>query len=125
MNSMADVAGQVVIDRVPVERATVTLWAATDGPPAELARAVTDSDGRFTVDSASASGKDASLYLMAQGGRSRAEEAGSDNDHMVLMTVLGSEPPSTAAINELTTVASVWTHAQFLDGAAIQGHALG
>jgi streptogramin lyase len=28
-------------------------------------------------------------------------------------------------INEMTTVASVWTHAQFIDGAVIQGHALG
>ena len=41
------------------------------------------------------------------------------------MTVLGSEPPSSVVINELTTIASVWTHAQFVDGAAIEGHALG
>ena len=25
----------------------------------------------------------------------------------------------------MTTIASVWTHAQFVDGAAIKGHALG
>ena len=30
-----------------------------------------------------------------------------------------------STINEMTTVASVWTHAQFIDGAAIKGHALG
>ena len=28
-------------------------------------------------------------------------------------------------INEFTTVASVWTNAQFLDGTALKGHALG
>ena len=28
-------------------------------------------------------------------------------------------------VNEMTTVASVWTHAQFIDGAAIKGNALG
>ena len=41
------------------------------------------------------------------------------------MTVLGSKPPAKVTINEMTTVASVWTHAQFLDGTAIKGHALG
>ena len=28
-------------------------------------------------------------------------------------------------INEITTIASVWTNAQFLDGTALSGHALG
>jgi hypothetical protein len=34
-------------------------------------------------------------------------------------------PPAQVVINEMTTVASVWTHAQFLDGTVIKGHALG
>jgi streptogramin lyase len=125
MNSMAHVAGQVLSGGAPVERATVTFWAATAGPPVQLARAVTGADGRFTFDSAAASAKDASLYLVAEGGRSSAEKAGVDNDRMALMTVLGSELPSSVVINELTTIASVWTHAQFVDGGAIRGHALG
>ena len=37
------------------------------------------------------------------------------------MTVMGGNPPATVTINEMTTVASVWTHAQFLDGTAIKG----
>jgi streptogramin lyase len=41
------------------------------------------------------------------------------------MTVAGSKPPAKVTINEMTTIASVWTHAQFLDGAAIRGPALG
>ena len=44
---------------------------------------------------------------------------------MALMTVLGGTPPASVVINELTTIASVWTHAQFIDGTAIRGHALG
>jgi hypothetical protein len=38
--------------------------------------------------------------------------------------VIGSKPPANVVINEMTTIASVWTHAQFLDGASIRGNAL-
>lgn len=37
--------------------------------------------------------------------------------------VLGNSPPSTVVINEATTVASVRTHNQFIDGTTIKGHA--
>ncbi len=122
---MAHVTGQVLSGGAPAERATVTLWAATAGAPVQLGRAATDADGRFTINSAAAPAEDASLYLVAEGGRSSADKTGGDNDRMALMTVLGGEPPSSVVINELTTVASVWTHAQFAGGAAIKGHALG
>ena len=122
---MVHVTGQVLGGDVPVERASVTLWAATAGAPVQLGEVASGADGRFTVSSAAVSARDASLYLVAEGGRSSADKTGGDNDRMALMTVLGSEPPSSVVINELTTVASVWTHAQFVDGAAIRGHALG
>src|SRR5262249_31812413 len=48
-----------------------------------------------------------------------------DNPAAALLAVLGNTPPPKVVINEMTTVASVWTHAQFLNGAAIKGHALG
>src|SRR5690242_2127380 len=124
MTSM-DVTGQVLSGRAPVVQATVTLWAATTGPPVQLARAVTGADGRFAVHSPAASMKDASLYLIAECGRSPAETAGDGHDRMLLMTVLGTDVPRHVVVNELTTIASVWTHAQFLDGAAIQGNAIG
>jgi hypothetical protein len=41
------------------------------------------------------------------------------------MTVVGREPPAKVTINEMTTVASVWTNAQFLDGVALKGNSLG
>ena len=40
------------------------------------------------------------------------------------MTVLGNKPPARVTINEMTTVASVWTHNQFINGTAIQGQPL-
>jgi DNA-binding beta-propeller fold protein YncE len=122
---MGIVTGRVLGGDAPVDRSTVTLWAATLGSPVQLGRAVTAADGRFTIDAAAASAQEASLYLVAEGGRSSADKTGGDNDRVRLMTVVGSEPPPSVVINELTTIASVWTHAQFIDGAAIQGHALG
>jgi hypothetical protein len=41
------------------------------------------------------------------------------------LTVLGNTPQAKVTINEMTTVASVWTNAQFLDGDAIRGNVLG
>jgi hypothetical protein len=111
----AALSGKVLAARVPVAGATVTLWAASADAPRELARARSGPDGRFSFDAPSAA--NASLYLVAQGG--------SDHPALVLMAVLGSTPLREVVINEFTTIASVWTHNQFLDGTAIQGHRLG
>ena len=40
------------------------------------------------------------------------------------MTVLGAKAPAKVTINEMTTIASVWTHNQFIDGTAIKGQPL-
>ena len=48
-----------------------------------------------------------------------------DNSAIALLAVVGSNPPASVVINEMTTVASVWTGAQFLDGTALKGHAPG
>ena len=120
-----EITGRVLSGGAPVERATVTLWAATAIAPVQLGRAVTGADSRFTISTAVASPKDASLYLVAEGGKSSADTTGGDNGGAALMAVLGSEPPPSVVINELTTIASVWTHAQFIDGGAIRGHELG
>jgi len=44
---------------------------------------------------------------------------------MALLAVLGSSLPSKAVINELTTVASAFTNARFLNGDALSGNPLG
>ena len=63
------------------------------------------------------------MYLVATGGVPAANEAGGNNPAIALLAVIGSKPPAHVVINEFTTVASVWTNAQFLDGAALKGNA--
>src|SRR5271167_219960 len=121
--SAADsIKGRVLGGGAPIASSTVTLWAEGADAPKQLAQAQTGNDGRFEV-RVSAS-QDVILYLVATGGEPTANRGG-DNPAIALMTVVGSRPPASVVINEMTTVASVWTHAQFLEGTAIKGHALG
>jgi hypothetical protein len=117
----AQIHGQVTGAGAPIVDSTVTLWAASASTPRQLAQVRTDSDGRFVL---SADGNGADLYLVAKGGQPAASKTSGDNSALSLLTVLGSEPPDNVVVNEMTTVASVWTHAQFLDGTAIKGPAL-
>jgi hypothetical protein len=119
------IKGQVLGAGAPIAGSTVTLWAASAGEPKQLAQTKTGPDGRFELRAGTAPGKDAVLFLVAKGGQPRASKAGGDNPAIALLAVLGSSPPANVVINEMTTVASVWTHAQFVDGTAIKGHALG
>jgi hypothetical protein len=116
--------GRVVSGGSPITGSTVTLWAASANAPENLAQAKTGNNGRFTISIPDSPGTERSLYLTAQGGQTAAN-GGGDNPAIALMTVLGNAPPANVVINEMTTVASVWTHAQFIDGTAIKGHALG
>ena len=118
------ITGRVTGAGAPVAGSTVTLWAASSAAPKQVAQGRTDQDGRFTLSGASGAG-DASLYLIAKGGQPAASKGGADNPAMALLTVVGSTPPSNVAINEFTTIASVWTHNQFIDGSTISGPALG
>ncbi len=116
--------GQVLGGGAPIAGSTVTLWAASASEPKELARARTGDDGGFAMKVPDSSSADAVLYLVAKGGKRSANKASGDNPAIALMTVLGSKPPAKVTINEMTTVASVWTHNQFLDGTAIKGQPL-
>jgi hypothetical protein len=117
--------GRVLGGGKPVANSTVTLWSTGSGAPQQIAQARTDADGHFAFNSTAASGPDASLYLIATGGHSSADNTGGDNPALALLAVVGAQPPAHVTINEFTTVASVWTHAQFIDGSEIKGHALG
>jgi hypothetical protein len=90
----------------------------------QLGEAKTNDDGRFEVKSRGAH-SDAILYLVASGGVAKASKAGGDNPAIVLLAVVGSNPPASVTINELTTVASAFTNARFINGAAIFGNPLG
>jgi hypothetical protein len=116
------IEGQVQAGGAPLANSTVTLWAASAGEPRQLAQVKSGSDGHFQLLSEETAGTDVSLYLVAKGGQAKGN---GDNLAIALLTVLGNTPPANAVVNELTTVASVWTNAQFLDGTTIKGHALG
>src|SRR5215467_11615541 len=116
--------GQVQAAGGAVAGSTVTLWAASAGEPSQLAQARTGADGRFSLRTDETPGGDITLYVVAKGGEATVGKGSGDNSAIRFLTVLGNKAPGGVTINEMTTVASVWTHAQFLDGTAIKGHAL-
>jgi hypothetical protein len=116
------IKGQVTGGGAPIANSTVTLWAEGSDAPKQLAQTKTGADGRFEVHGSQG---EAILYLVATGGEPTANKSGGDNPAIALITVVGNNPPAGVVINEMTTVASVWTHAQFLDGTMIKGYALG
>jgi hypothetical protein len=121
----AEIKGQVLGGGAPIAKSTVSLWAASTGAPIKLSQAGTGEDGRFSIRVPDSRNAGSSLYLVAEGGTPAANKASGDNSAIALMTVLGSKPPARVTINEMTTIASTWTHAQFIDGTAIKGRALG
>src|SRR5262249_29782507 len=115
--------GQITGAGTPIAGSTVTLWAASAGAPRQLAQTRTGADRRFALDAGG--GGDAVLYLVAKGGQPAANKASGDNPAIALFAVVVATPPARVTVNEMTTIASVWTHAQFLDGTSIKGHPLG
>jgi hypothetical protein len=111
-----NLAGTVSIGSQPVAGVAVTLWHTNGGnPPSSVAEASTDASGAFAMaDVANALG--GSYYLTTRSG---------PEDGVTLLSVVGESVPPTAAVNELTTVASVFTHARFVEGTAISGNDLG
>ncbi|MCB1494823.1 MAG: hypothetical protein KDJ86_03475 [Bauldia sp.] len=109
----------------PIAGADVILRAAGAEAPRKLAEAKTGDDGRFELTIADGEEGDGVLYLVATGGEPKAGAGHGPNPAIALMATLGTEVPQRVTINELTTIASAWTGAQFLDGTALSGNALG
>jgi hypothetical protein len=109
--------GTVMVAGQPLGGATVTLWQATGKEaPKSLAEVSTDASGAFKFRDVPTRADGNVIYLTTKGGT---------GDALALMSVLGTEPPERVVVNELTTVASVFTSARFIDGAAIRGNKLG
>jgi hypothetical protein len=119
-----DIAGKVQGANRPIAGATVTLYAAGTGVPVQLAQSKTDDNGAFKLSGRNAAASSV-LYVIARGGTPKASADKSANNDIALLTVLGTAPPKAVTVNEFTTVASVWTSAQFLNGDTLSGNPLG
>jgi hypothetical protein len=98
-----------------IAKANVTLWVAGLAGPKKLTETQTRDDGGFDIGPTGDQESPGVLYLIAKG----------PDPAITLMATLGTAQPQFVTINELTTVASAWTAAQFLDGNALNGNALG
>ncbi len=119
------VKGQVLVGGAPVAKSTVTLWTASGGEPKQVAQTKTGTDGRFEFRAIGAAGKDTVLVVVAKGGQPKASKTFGDNPAIALMVLLGSPAPKTVTVNELTTVASAFTAAQFINEGGLSGNPLG
>jgi hypothetical protein len=119
-------AGSVQVAGKPLGGATVTLYAAGTGAPTKVAESKSDDQGAFKLDAGSAPSGSV-LYVVAKGGTSTAAATKGASDAIALLSVLGTTPPNTVVVNELTTVASAFTAARFIDGESIstKGNPLG
>jgi hypothetical protein len=120
----ADLAGNVQGAGSPIAGATVTLYAAGEGAPSQLAQGKTDGNGAFKLQ-VKQTPKDSVLYLIAKGGTPKAAAGKGSYEAIALMTLLGPELPKKVTVNELTTVASAFTAARFINGESISGNRLG
>jgi streptogramin lyase len=109
----------------PIAKASVTLWVTTSGAPRKLAQTQTTDDGSFELTAAGEKDTTGVFYLISEGGVAKVGGGTKSNPAITLMATLGTEPPERVTINELTTVASAWTGAQFLNGSSLSGNALG
>jgi hypothetical protein len=112
--SSGEIEGRVLIAGQPVVGSTVTLYAAGSGAPTQLAQGKTGDDGQFELNAGSAPGGSV-VYVVAEGPK----------DGVALMSLLGSSWPEKITVNELTTVASSFCAARFINGEAISGNPLG
>jgi hypothetical protein len=94
----------------------------------QLAQSKTGDDGAFDLEVGAnvlQGAADKVLYVVARGGTPQAPPGKGSDDALALLAVLGTSLPKTATINELTTVASAFTAARFINGESISGNPLG
>nr|WP_294556244.1 hypothetical protein [uncultured Rhodopila sp.] len=115
------IEGHVQAAGRPVANSTVTLWSASAGEPRQLAQARTGADGAFVLGANETQRGDTDLYVIAKGGAPSGDRVGGNNPALAMLVVLGDKPPAHIVVNEMTTIASVWTNAQFFEGSGIKG----
>src|SRR6266403_1345175 len=97
----------------PLPDVHVTLFEATPALPTAVGQATTDASGRFTIPYRK-SNSSSIFFLKADIG-----------EGVEFVTILGSNLPQSATINELTTVAGSYSMAQFYRTGVISGNSFG
>src|SRR6476646_1803363 len=97
----------------PLPNVHVTLFEATEALPITVCEATTDASGRFTIPYRK-SNSSSIFFLKADIG-----------EGVEFVTILGSNLPQLATINELTTVAASYSMAQFYRPGVISGNSFG
>jgi streptogramin lyase len=118
-----DLSGKILAANLPVFKSNIVLYAAGESDPVVLAQAVSDDQGTFSLSYSDQ--PDKILYVIATGGIAQANPKGGMNSAIRLLAILGSAPSKNIIVNEFSTVASVWTSAQFLKGDTLSGKKLG
>jgi len=119
------IEGRVETAGAPIAGSNVTLWRAGSEAAQKLSDTQTADDGSFALAIAGETDGTGVLYLIAEGGDAKAGAGEGANAAIALMATLGTTLPERVTINELTTIASAWTAAQFLDGTSLSGNSLG
>ncbi len=105
----------------PLEGYEVSLYRTDPTAAPELiATATTDAGGAFTIDHEAAVARDRVYYLLARSGSLTP-----DADAVTLAAVVGPTLGLTVTVNPLTTVATAYGMAQFLESGVISGSSLG
>jgi hypothetical protein len=126
-NSMAissEISGKVEIVGSPIVGATVTIYAASAEAPKQLAQGKTDDTGAFSINFAEVP-SNSIIYLISKGGTLKTSADKVASDGLVLVMLLGQNYSKKVIINELSTVASAFTAAQFINGETISGNPIG
>jgi hypothetical protein len=97
----------------PLSNVHVALFAATPALPTVVGQATTDASGRFTIPYRKSSSS--SIFFL------KADIS----EGVEFVTILGSNLPQSATINELTTVAASYSMAQFFRTGVIAGNSFG
>jgi hypothetical protein len=108
------IEGRVQVAGAAVAGSKVTLWSASADAPAKIGETMTGADGGFVIDAAQTPAAP-DYYIVASGPKPA----------LALLSVLGAQPPARVVVNELTTVASAFTSARFINGESISGNPLG
>ena len=125
-SDLQHIQGVLLSGGEPVVAATITVYSSSESNGAQpLGAGSSDDSGAFDIRYRAPDDTAGIIYLTSSGGR-LASGTQDVPTPFVLASVLGAAPvPGTITINELTTVASAFALAQFIDGPNLQGNAIG